>query len=83
MTNEVVYTSLARRDPDPVNRASSVIWSTGLASISTVVVNSLPRDEFGEALLKSGTSDNLPSLAPFSALDVIMVRKRISAQVLR
>jgi hypothetical protein len=44
-TNEVVYTSLAYREPGPVNRASSIIYSTGLVSIPTGVVHRLPRDK--------------------------------------
>jgi len=44
-TNEVVYTSLACREPGPVNRASSIIYSTGLVYIPTGVVHNLPRDK--------------------------------------
>jgi hypothetical protein len=44
-TNEIVYTSLAYRQPGQVNRASSILYSAGLVSIPTGVVHSLPRDK--------------------------------------
>jgi hypothetical protein len=44
-TNEVVYTSLANREPGQVNRASSILYSAGLVSIPTGAVHSPPRDQ--------------------------------------
>jgi len=43
--NEVVYTSLAYRQPGEVNRASSILYSAGLVPIPTSVVHSMPRDK--------------------------------------
>jgi hypothetical protein len=43
-TNEVVYTSLAYREPGQLNRASSILCSTGVVYIPTGVVHSRPRD---------------------------------------
>jgi hypothetical protein len=56
-TNEVVYTSLAYREPGQVKRASSIVYSAGGASIPTGVVHILPRDK--SVTYRPGSADSI------------------------